>query len=593
MGRGGIDTIGRGGLAMTPRGYLVAIVALVLAGCAPATPPREGAPARAGSALGQPAATPKTLTVGLDDDLKNIWGVMTEGGGGSDADGIGLVINQSLAENTADGTAQPRLLAELPSVERGTWSVLPNGGMQTTLRLRPNAVWHDGTRFTADDVIFSWQVFRDPDVPNSRRAIVELIDRMDVVDPTTVLVTWSQTYPFADRLGQRELFLLPRHLLEPVYRQEREALATQPYFGTAEYVGLGPFRVASWSTGSHLELTAFDQYFLGRPKLNSIRIQFISDPNTLMANLNAQAVQTTFGSRKLEWDALMLLKRSWEASGYGTTLIMPRNYKFAEAQKLHNPQPPELTDPRVRRALLHAINRPELAHAVYGADGVVADSWVHPSFARHAQLQDTITRYPFDPRRASAILEEAGWSRGADGVLQKDGRAFAMTIRDTEGEAQPLIVADYWRAIGVASEYEHRGAAAQRDRQDRATFTGITLITNPIEILGVVRKLASYNIPTAANRWTGTNRGGWSSPAWDDLNDRMLAALDDSKRLGIEREMLQLYTTELPLMPLFFTLQQQPVGGGLVGPAVITGTAPNDSAQLTWNIHEWDIQPKR
>ncbi len=577
---------------MTSRSCLVVIVMFALAGCAPPGPPGEGAQPRAAPGSGQ-VATPKLLTVGLDDDLKNVWNVMTEGGGGSDADGIGLVINQPLAANAADGSAHPRLLAELPSVERGTWTVLPNGQMQTTWKLRPSVLWHDGVRFTADDVVFSWRVFRDPEVPNSRRAIVELIDHMDAVDPSTVVVTWSQTYPFADRLEQRELFLLPRHLLEQAYRQEREALITHPYFGTAEYVGLGPYRVALWSTGSHLELTAFEQYFLGRPKIDSIRIQFISDPNTLLANLNAQAVQTTFGSRKLDWDALMLLKRSWEATGYGTSIIMPRNYKFAEPQKLHNPQPPELTDPRIRRALLHAINRPELAHAVYGPDGVVADSWVHPSFARYAQLQDAITRYPFDPRRASAIMEEAGWTRGADGVLQKGSRPFAMTIRDTEGEAQPLIVADYWRAIGVVSEYEHRGPAAQRDRRDRATFTGITLITNPIEILGVIRKLSSYNIPTAENRWTGTNRGGYSSPVWDDLNDRMLAALDETKRLEIERELLQLYTTELPLLPLFFTLQQQPVGGGLVGPTGLTGTAPTSSAQPTWNIHEWDIQPRR
>jgi len=102
---------------------------------------------------------------------------------------LGHAVNQFLATTTANGSPEPRLLAELPSIERGTWKTLPDGGMETTLKLRPDVRWHDGRAFTAEDVIFSWQVNRDPDVPNSNQAVVRLINGMEARDATTIVVT--------------------------------------------------------------------------------------------------------------------------------------------------------------------------------------------------------------------------------------------------------------------------------------------------------------------------------------------------------------------------------------------------------------------
>ena len=70
----------------------------------------------------------------------------------------------------------------------------------------------------------------------------------------------------------------------------KEAFLNLPYFNR-DYVGVGPVKVARWESGSHIDFAAFDKYFLGRPKLDSIRVQFITDRNTLVANLNARAIQ--------------------------------------------------------------------------------------------------------------------------------------------------------------------------------------------------------------------------------------------------------------------------------------------------------------
>jgi peptide/nickel transport system substrate-binding protein len=571
---------------------LAVVLTVAVAACAQVTP---GA-APGDSNLRNNSSTPlvsKSIAIGMDEDIKNLWDAITLGGG-SGARELANTINQHLAVITADGSPAPRLLAELPSFDRGTWRMLPDGRMETTYKLRTDVVWHDGAPLTADDIAFSFQVNRDPEVPNSNQDAVRLVESWETRDPSTVVVTWRQAYPFADRLEHRELYPLPKHLLEQSYTQgSKEAFLAQPYFH-AEFVGLGPFRVARWESGSHIELAAFDRYFLGRPKLDTIRLQFIPDPNTMLANLNAKAIQVmlTLGGIP-EFEAMMAIKRDWEAAGHGTMLMDPISYRFVEPQKLHSPQPPDLVDPRVRQALIHAIDREALARVVFGEFGVVADSWVHPSFGTYRQLQPAITRYPYDPRRARALMEEAGWRTGTDGVLGKGGMKFNLTMRDQDGEGDSLIIAANWKEIGVIGSYERRTAAALRDRQDRATFTGVDVTSNPMGVAAVTRRAAGYNIPTAENRWTGTNRGGYSNPAWDELDLRILGALEERMRVDLEGELLRVYTADLPILPLYFRSDLVPVGGGLKGPVANTGVAHRGFILHTWNIHQWDIEPGR
>ncbi len=568
------------------------VIASVLAACAPSRPVAtnpansSGQPQTAASGGG---AAPSRIVIGMDEDIKNFWESVTLGGG-SGARELADIFNQHLVAITADGSPTPRLLAELPSVEKGTWKVQPDGTMETTFKLRPNVVWHDGTAFTGEDLAFSFQVNRDPNIPNSNRDAMRLIDHWEVVDPTTVVVFWSQSYPFADRMEHRDLYPLPKHLLEATYAQgSPEAFLASPYFNT-DYVGLGPFKVGAWEFGSYVEFTAFDRYFLGRPKLDTIRVTFIPDNNTMVANLNARAIQVmlTLGSVP-QLDAMVGVKREWEASGYGTVLMDPISYRFVEPQIFHNPQPQDLTNPKVRQALLTGIDRASLANVAMGEFGMVADSWVHPSFGTYRVLQDAMTKYPYDQRRARALIEEAGWRPGADGVLEKAGQKFNLVARDSTGEADFLVVAGNWKELGVNATFELRTAAALRDRQDRASFSGVEITSNPMGVAAVVRKSASYNIPKEENRWTGTNRGGYANPAWDELELRMLGALDEGARIDIEKALLQTYTTDLPLLPLYFRNDMVPVGGGLKGPVANTGVAHRGFILHTWNVHEWQL----
>ncbi|HZT08364.1 MAG TPA: ABC transporter substrate-binding protein [Chloroflexota bacterium] len=568
-------------------GMLLALAVAMAAGCAPSRMSEAADSARAARA---DVSGPKVLNAAITEDPGNFWDALT-GGGGSGSRELGHMVNQFLTTTASDGTAVPRLLAELPDVSRGTWRVLPDGGMETTLKLRGDVVWHDGEPFTADDVAFSWLVNKDPDVPNSNAAVARLISSVDVRDSTTAVLTWSELYPYADRIGHRELFTLPRHLLEQPYQDAKDALIAQPYFSDA-YVGLGPYRVERWERGSDLELRAFERYFLGRPKIDVVRVSFIPDANTLLANLKARAIQLFLPPGGPDFESLVLVKQDWESSGYGTGLIEVARWKFMEPQKGRTAQPADLSDARARQALLLAVNREEFARAMYGQFGTVADSWVHPSFTQYPQIQDAITKYPFDSQRAIAILADLGWQRGPDGVLEKGGQRFSVKMRDRDDPNEALVIADNWKGIGVEGTFEQQTPQELRDRVARAQYTGVEISRGSMPPLTILRSLRSGAIPTPENKWAGSNRGAYSSPVWDALDREFVSALEETKRVAIEREMVRVLTSDLPLMPLTYDPDSIPVGGGLTGVQIATGTSHNGQIMHTWNIHEWDMRPQ-
>lgn len=570
---------------MTRLAGIAFVVALLVAACAPAGSGAGGG----GTAASQTPTGPRIVHIGLDEDMKHYWESLTAGGG-SGAREMAHLLNQHLAAIDGEGNPHPRLLAELPSQDRGTWRVNADGTMETTWRIRPNIFWHDGTPFTVADLAFSWEVNRDREVPNSNQEAVRLIQRVEEQDAHTAVAYWTQLYAFADRLEHRELFTLPKHLLEKTYRESKEQFLNNSYFSTG-YVGLGPFRVTKWEFGSGIEGAAFDQFFLGRPKLDLIRVRFIADNSTMLANLRARELQMmlTLGNGPA-YDSMVLLKQEWEAAGYGTMYADPISWLFVEPQKVHNPQPADLTDLRVRQALLHTIDRENLVQATTADSGRVADSWVHPSFKTYGFLEQSMTKYPYDLRRASELFSQAGWRPGSDGVLEKNGQRFAPQARSRGVEREGLIVLDSWKRAGVAGEVEAFPDQMLRDTQARATFTGFDITSNPMGAAAASRRFAGYNIPTAENRWVGTNRGGFTHTEWDDLDRRVSLALDDRVRLELEKDLVRIFTAELPVLPLTYKFDTVPIGGGLTGVQPVTNVAHRGFILHTWNSHEWDVR---
>ena len=144
----------------------------------------------------------------------------------------------------------PQLALDLPSVEKGTWRINPDGTMEMTWKFHPNIVWHDGTPFSAEDIVFAVNIRKEPEM-TAQTAVaqggLELMTRLEA--PTSTLVTyWSSTYVDADRARSME----PMGGQSSTISSDKRAVANSPYWNS-EFVGLGPYKVMKWVQGSQME----------------------------------------------------------------------------------------------------------------------------------------------------------------------------------------------------------------------------------------------------------------------------------------------------------------------------------------------------
>jgi peptide/nickel transport system substrate-binding protein len=300
------------------------------------------------------------------------------------------------------GTLRPVLADAVPSLENGRWALQPDGRMETTWKLKPNLRWHDGTPFTADDLVFTGQLGQDPELPYFRHPGFAFVERIEAADPQTAIVYWRKPYVSADTLftptidTSRITIPLPKHLLEEAYLANKMALRDLPYW-TDQFVGVGPFRVRAWEQGSHVVLDAFDGYALGRPRIDQIEVRFIPDGNTLVANVLAGRVDASVG-RQLSLDQTIAAENQW--GGAGKMVFGAPGTWFALWPQFLNPDPAIIADQTFRKALMHGLDRQQMADALMYGLVQVADVMMSPVAPEYRQVEPSIVRYDYNPATA-------------------------------------------------------------------------------------------------------------------------------------------------------------------------------------------------
>src|SRR5439155_13734489 len=304
----------------------------------------------------------------------------------------------------------------VPTTENGMWQVFPDGRMEVTFRIRQGAKWHDGQPFTSADLLFTAEMGRDPDVRVLSDPAYELIDAIEAIDDRTVVVKWKQTYIAGDRMfglgSSMYAQPLPKHVLEPPFRQNKATLTDSPYW-TTEFIGNGAYRLHEWAAGSYVLLDAVPDFVLGRPKVDQIEVKMIPDPSTLLANVLAGAVDLTF-SRSVSSEQAVAAREQWRDGQMvpyinGWTMMYPQ---------LRTPTPPALTDPQFRRALIQAIDRKQLAETLTAGLAPPADAIIAPTAPEYPAVQSSIVRYSYDPNRSTQILDGMGFTRDPEGMLR-------------------------------------------------------------------------------------------------------------------------------------------------------------------------------
>ncbi len=564
------------------RGILLA--ALLLTACTSAAPERT---ARSDTS-GQPVrATPKTLTIALEGEPENLVTRMG-GGSGSIAGNIRLAVHQYLATYDDRGGLHPMLARELPSPANGTWTVRPDGTMQTIYHLRPGVTWHDGTVLTARDVVLGWQVGRDPDLPISSPLVARQIREIQTPDDLTLVMEWSTTNPFANALANDELGPLPVHLLGSVYPADKERFPRLPYW-KREFVGVGPYRLVEWEAGSHLVLSAYDGFFRGRPKIDTITFRFISNAPTVVAGLLAGALDGAI-PRAVDFSQAMFVKREWERAGLQPAVIVqPTHWRMMGVQ-FRVPQPRDILDARVRQALLLAIDREAMVDVLLENQAPVSHTFIPPSDVKWEWVRDAVVQYPYDQRRAHEILTSIGWRRGGDGVyLNAAGERVSLPLWTTAGEQNEqelAIIGDNWKALGVNAEQTVLSAAQTRNNELRASFPAFDTTAVPATFENTLQRVHGPTCPTEASRWAGGNRGCYQNPDMDRVIEALTTAIEPDQQRQLYRQLVRMQSEELPVLPLYFNVQITMFRDGVLG--VKGDTQPRTS--VSWNVDEWDVR---
>ncbi len=555
------------------------LATITLAGCsAPSGTPSSGSTAPTS------ASPPRTLVLITRQETPSVSGTALVPGNFTTGSQRRL-FNAWLTYGDANDTTVPYLAEALPQLNTDSWKVFPDGKMETTYRLKPSLAWHDGAALTAEDFVFGWKVYTSPDFGvASARPHVSMED-VRAPDSSTIVITWKQAYPDANILGTNWT-PLPRHILESALPQGRDFFLNQPYW-TTKFVGLGPYRLDRWEPGSFVEGSAFEGHVWGKPKIDRVRINFIGDAEVVLANLLSGDGHIPVDN-SIRVQQAITLNQKWSPTNAGTIIYLPTLWRWSQVQ--HRPEyanPAAIRDLRVRQALMHAINKPELNDTILDGKAIMSDSFVPPGVNYFADVDRAVAKYPFDTRRSEALMQDAGFQKATDGFFAGAGGKPVFEYRvitSAQNDAERSVLADGWRKAGFAFEEANFSPAETSQGEVASTFRTLwTTSGNQGE--NFMNGLTSALVPTVENGWRGGNRGGWANTEYDRLVNTFNNTLGRPERDQIIVQAAKIVTEQLPVLPLFFN------PAAWAWPASVQGVRINaPTTEPTWNIHEWEFK---
>jgi peptide/nickel transport system substrate-binding protein len=557
-------------MARKPSFWAVFLCVALVSACS--SPPGAGLQQNGEAAV---PLKPTVLRVGFGEQIVTFASRLPETRGRLDP-----VINGFLVRSDDRWQNHPYLTESIPSQSNGTWTVGNDGTMQTIWTLRSEAKWHDGEPLTAHDVVFAHKVYRDrefqatSDVPE--RYITGIVAR----DERTFEVNWDRPYFPAGDPHPRDLVPLPRHLLESLYNSgDKQAFNTSSFWNSEEYVGAGPYRVVRTVPGVSLTVTANPLHVLGRAKIDTIEFVVIPDRNSLVAQLLAGEIDFV-GHAHLQAEGAAVLQEQWRDGSTIITLWEP--FVMSYQQKDVPNHQTALRDVRVRRALVHAMDREGLAVQQTAGMASAAETLVAPTNVLFPRIDAAIVKYPFDPRRAAQLLSEAGWTRGADGVLRNAAaQAFDIEFITTPSTSKNgVVIADYWKQIGIESRFLNLSEAQRTDLRTRANYAGVD-VAAPTDY----RAYISTEMATEQNQWRGPNQSGWSDPEYDALFARLDRSLAVAERDDLTVEIERLITASVAQVRLNYVARPAAFRNNLQG---VKGM--NKTSTYMWNTDEWALQ---
>ena len=479
------------------------------------------------------------------------------------------------------------LCTELPSLENGLARIeeRPDGtrGMAVTIKLKPDLRWGDGEPVRAQDIAFTWRMASDPASGLTTPHAWSRASAVDVVDDRTAILHLKRvdvSYASWDQI-------LPEHVEGAAAAQANDPagyLTSTLYDKAPTTAGLwdGPYLLSSFQGGQQIVFEPNPNWPGAKPYFKRITLKLVENTAALEASLLSGDVDMTAGEGiGLTIDQVLALRKQYPGR-FTYAVRSSLAYEHVDVQRDN----PALADVRVRRALLMALDRDTMAKRLFEGTQPVANTWVSPLSPNY---DPEVASAGYDTAGARALLAEAGWRPGSDGICRdKDGKKLSLELTTTAGnrlrEMQGQILQAQWKAACIEATVKTEPARSLfgTTLKHRA-YTGLALYA----WTGMVGEsprttLGSGQIPTAANNYGGANYAAFNDPKLDADIEAARTELDPAKQKAIWADMQRIYAEQLPVLPLFFQADAP------VTPTWLTGYTPTGQGDLTplW-VESW------
>lgn len=412
-----------------------------------------------------------------------------------------------------------------------SWDASQDGRVYT-FKLRKDVTWHakpgeQPVAFTANDVVFTYNIMMHPKTITPLKVRFEFIEKVEKIDDYTVRFTLKR--PVLNALAKFSFKIIPKHALKnPLYLTRDDPFVQNP-------IGTGPYRLSHTTEDREIVMVANEKYFKGRPSIDQFVTKPFADQNILSQALSFNAI-----------DMIVLVnpRSIAEIQGDKRFILQPYNalsYSFFG----YNLRNPLLADKRVRLAFGYALNRQEMLGSFFNNQGTIISGPFAPgSWAYNLDVKPL----PYDPKKSIALLQEAGFKRGADGIMQKDGKKLELSLMvpiEKESEAVKRVVLafqNYLKNVGVSIKIEFKEWQAWKEDVFGDHRFDIVLAS---WVFDDSADISSLFHSAEIGPWKN-NFGAYSNPEVDSLIVESKLTLDHEKRRTINRKLHAMLAEEAP-----------------------------------------------
>lgn len=430
------------------------------------------------------------------------------------------------------------------------------------------ATWSDGTPVTADDVVYTALRLASPVIGNTAMMYyvfegvgddgfveegTESIDGIQKVDDKTVQFTTKEEMPITtfENSYARYLLTLPKHVIE---QYSEEELSTADWFNHPDVVS-GPFIVTDFDVDHYISYEANKDYWKGAPKIDKLNIKIV-DGSQLYAGLQSGEIditqQTMSDIPQEDYESVEALDNVEVVYGSPVT----NQSVFIQTKNV--------PDVKVRQAMLYAIDRQQILEELLNGHGEIVDGFLSSASPFY---DDSLTPVSYDPEKAKALLEEAGWD-GSQTIR------FYVNSGDSTFVNAASIIAAEWAAVGIKAEIQ---------TVDFATLMSVAG-TEDYDVLAVQYTYAPVD-PYPDVAWLLGGEGSWTGYSDDTLND----ALTKSQLTSDPEETKELFSVvdkkvqeDVPMFSAYVISAQGAVSKR------ITGAAPSVYGFFN-DVQNWDV----